>query len=362
MPTSSVGSAKGIEMTDHKELASALYARCLSDFPPDHLFYQQDLLNLGIIPKNDLSLLMKCAQSLVDQSLMRILYGNDDRLAWKIIAQADAEKLQNLNAEERLIYSVVESTGRVGVWTRTIKTRTNLHQTIVNRSLKSLETKNYIKSVRNVKYPQRKMYMLSGLQPSEDVTGGAWFTDGVLDVDFIRGIGGWIEHWVSSRSWFDQAAAERKAKRQKVRQDSSKGEPQYIPYLPSYSGYPTVTDITNAINNSGLTPVTMGESSISQLLEMLCFDGKLISLRDGAAYKSVKKPNQISLQRELGLQTGDKTGENNADQDSLTLGGNGMTEAPCGRCPVFTLCQEGGPVNAKNCEYFDEWLKKSMAF
>ncbi|KAK2750782.1 34-kDa subunit of RNA polymerase III (C) [Onygenales sp. PD_40] len=361
MPVSSAaGPSKGIGMAEHKELAAALYARCLSDFPPDHLFYQQDLLGLGVIPNNDLALLMKCAQSLVDQSLMRMLYGSDDRLAWKIIAQSDAEKLQNLNSEERLIYSVVESTGRSGVWTRTIKTRTNLHQTIVNRCLKSLETKNYIKSVRNVKYPQRKMYMLSGLQPSEDVTGGAWFTDGVLDADFIRGLGGWIEHWVSARSWFDPVAAERKAKRQKVRPDKA-GEPQYMPYMPSYTGYPTVSDITNAINNSGLTPVTMGEASIGQLLEMLCYDGKLISLRDGAAYKSVKKPNQISLQRDLGLQAGNQ-GDQNMDQDSLALGGNGMTEAPCGRCPVFSLCQEGGPVNAENCEYFDEWLKKSLSF
>ncbi|EDN07962.1 DNA-directed RNA polymerase III [Histoplasma capsulatum] len=363
MSASAGGSSKRAGTAEHKELASALYARCLSNFPPDHLFYQQDLVGLGIIPNNDLSLLMKCAQSLVDQSLMRMLYGNDDRLAWKIIAQSDAEKLQNLNAEERLIYSVVESTGRSGVWTRTIKSRTNLHQTIVNRCLKSLETKNYIKSVRNVKYPQRKMYMLSGLQPSEDVTGGAWFTDGVLDSDFIRGLGGWIEHWVSSRSWYDRGAAERKAKRQKIRPDNNtKGEPQYLPYLPSYNGYPTVSDITNAINNSGLTPVTMGESSIAQLLEMLCFDGKLISLRDGAAYKSVKKPNQISLQRDLGLQTGDQTDQDKADQDNLTLGGNGMTEAPCGRCPVFALCEEGGPVNAENCEYFDAWIKKSLAF
>jgi DNA-directed RNA polymerase III subunit RPC6 len=105
----------------------------------------------------------------------------------------------------------------------------------------------------------------------------------------------------------------------------------------------------------------MGESSIAQLLEMLCFDGKLISLRDGAAYRSVKKPNQISLQRELGLQAA--SGENNADDhDSLTLGGNGMTEVPCGRCPVFSLCEEGGPVNAENCEYFDNWLKQALSF
>ncbi|PGH08687.1 hypothetical protein AJ80_07808 [Polytolypa hystricis UAMH7299] len=361
--SSAAGSSRG-GAADFKELASTLYTRCVADFPLDHLFYQKDLLSVGVIPNDDLGLLMRCVQSLVDQSLLRLLQGKDDRLAWKIIDQSDAEKLQNLNSEERLIYGVVHSTGRSGVWTQTIRSRTGLHQTIVNRCLKSLEKKNYIKSVRNVKYPQRKMYMLAGLQPSEDVTGGAWFTDGVLDADFIRGLGGWIEHWVSSRSFYDPAAAadRHNKKRQKTMARPSE-ETQYLPYLPSYSGYPTVADITNAINSSGLTPVTMGEASTAQLLEMLCYDGKLISLRDGAAYKSVKRPNQISLQRDLGLQGpgGAEQGQEGQEEE-LSLGPNAMTEAPCGRCPVFALCQEGGPVNAENCEYFGDWLKKALAF
>lgn len=229
----------------------------------------------------------------------------------------------------------------------------------MNRCLKSLETKNYIKSVRNVKYPQRKMYMLAGLQPSEEVTGGAWFTDGVLDADFIRGLSGWVEHWITSRSWYDVEAAERKNKRKRADGGSRKGH--YLPFPPSYMGYPTVTDITKAINGSGLTPVSMGEADISKLLEMLCFDGRLISLNGGAAYKSVKKPDQISLQRELGLRTSDSQGDTGVENDT-SLDSNGLTEVPCGRCPVFSLCEEGGPVNAQNCEYFDEWMAKSLSF
>ena len=36
--------------------------------------------------------------------------------------------------------------------------------------------------------------------------------------------------------------------------------------------------------------------------------------------------------------------------------GNGLSEVPCGRCPVFNMCEVGGPVNAEECVYFDEWL------
>ena len=205
--------------------------------------------------------------------------------------------------------------------------------------------------------------MLAGLQPSEDVTGGAWFTDGVLDADFIRGLGGWIEHWVSARSWFDAASADRhRNKRQKSQHGGPKPKARYLPYPATHTDYPTPNEITNAINTSGLTPVTMGEASIATLLEMLCYDGKLISLREGSSYRSVKKPNQISLQRELGLQPESDAANGVDPDDPEGLGKNGMTESPCGRCPVFTLCEEGGPVNADNCEYFDDWLKKSLEF
>lgn len=74
------------------ELASQLYDKCVKGFPPDQLFYQQDLMGLGVIPKNDLALLLQCAQSLVDQKLFRLLQGKNDRLAWKVIAREDAEK------------------------------------------------------------------------------------------------------------------------------------------------------------------------------------------------------------------------------------------------------------------------------
>lgn len=34
----------------------------------------------------------------------------------------------------------------------------------------------------------------------------------------------------------------------------------------------------------------------------------------------------------------------------------GQTEVPCGKCPVFSFCEESGPVNAESCEYWEGWL------
>ena len=74
------------------QLASKLYDECLAKFTPDHLFYQQDLLGLGIVPKNDVGLLLQCTQWLVDEKLFRLLQGKNDRLSWKLISREDAEK------------------------------------------------------------------------------------------------------------------------------------------------------------------------------------------------------------------------------------------------------------------------------
>ncbi|PYI05683.1 DNA-directed RNA polymerase III subunit Rpc34 [Aspergillus sclerotiicarbonarius CBS 121057] len=343
------------------ELAARLYDACVNQFPSDHLFYQQDLLGLNIVPKNDLALLLQCTQSLVDQKLFRLLQGKNDRLAWKIISREDAEKLQNLSPDESLVYNVIHSTGRSGIWVRAIGNRTNLHKSILDRCLKSLEGKSYIKSVHNVKYPSRKMYMLANLAPSEDVTGGAWFTDGVLDENFINSVAGFIEYTVSRKSWYEVPSSDgARTKRIKtadggmaVKQEGAPKE--YLPFPAGYQGYPTVPMLTGAVNESGITPVRLGEESITQLLEMLCYDNKLVALNNGEVYKSVKNPEEVKSQ-----QARKPRGDDAGIDDRLVK--NGMTEAPCGHCPVFKLCAPGGAVSPESCEYFDPWLEKALGF
>lgn len=73
------------------ELASKLYDACVNEFDSDHLFYQNDFLNLKVIPKNDVALLLECTQNLVNQNLFRLLQ-KDGKLTWKLIDREDAEK------------------------------------------------------------------------------------------------------------------------------------------------------------------------------------------------------------------------------------------------------------------------------
>jgi DNA-directed RNA polymerase III subunit RPC6 len=75
-----------------QDIASELYGQCRHKFSPSHLFYQHDLLGLGVIPNNSVELLLQCTQSLVDRSLFRVHEDKDNRIAWKLISQEDAER------------------------------------------------------------------------------------------------------------------------------------------------------------------------------------------------------------------------------------------------------------------------------
>lgn len=205
--------------------------------------------------------------------------------------------------------------------------------------------------------------MLAGLAPSEDITGGAWFTDGVLDANFINSVAGYIEYTVSRKSWYEVAADRGRSKRLKtaagkVDIKSEAPEKTYLPYPATYPGYPTVDTIANAVNESGITPVRLGEESIVQLLQMLCYDKKLVSLNDGESYKSVKNPEVVKA-----TQSRKPAAEGEEPAPVPDLGkSNGMTESPCGPCPSFRLCSPGGAISPETCEYFDPWMEKNFAF
>ena len=224
--------------------------------------------------------------------------------------------------------------------------------TTMNRAVKSLEAKNYIKSIKTVKFPNRKTYMLARLQPSEDVTGGPFYTDGVLDDEFILQMSYWTEKYVIGRSWRHPPLPEPSRRKDSSRLTQEQAEDlrnaelqrrgggrdrsqDMLPLPPNYHGYPTLLEITKAINSSGLSGIVMREAEMAQLLDVLCWDGRLEKVRHGKAYRAVRQV----------------VGENGMNVE------NGLVESPCGRCPVFDVCEDGGPVNARTCEYFHEWLQ-----
>ena len=123
-----------------------------------------------------------------------------------------------------------------------------------------------------------------------------------------------------------------------------------VSYPAGYQHYPTAASVLHFIKESGFikTSLDLDEAAIQSLLDVLVFDERLE--RVGQGYRTVRGIHGASDAMK-NMMTG--RGADVGDDNDI----NGLTQSPCGRCPVFDLCEDGGPINAKNCEYFQTWLK-----
>lgn len=87
--------------------------------------------------------------------------------------------------EEKIVYSIIEGAANKGIWVKDIRNKSNLPPIQLNKILKSLETKKYIKVVKSVAATKKKIYMLYDLEPDRTVTGGAWYQDQDFESEFV---------------------------------------------------------------------------------------------------------------------------------------------------------------------------------
>lgn len=87
--------------------------------------------------------------------------------------------------EEKIVYKIIEEAGNKGIWTRDIRFKSNLMHTQLQKILKSLETKKFVKVVKSVAASKKKVYMLYNLKPDESITGGAWYQDQDFETEFV---------------------------------------------------------------------------------------------------------------------------------------------------------------------------------
>lgn len=239
------------------ENAQRLHER-MSELSSSTLFTTQELKHL-IHVQSDLELL-QISQELVNNSLVKLIKQGDE-LKFQAILTLEANKITKMTSDDAMVYQHIEALGREGIWTKTLKAKTNLHQHIVNKCLKLLESQRYIKLVKLVKHPTRKIYMLYNLQPLTDVTGGPWFTDSELDTEFIDSLLLLIWRYVALRS-YPQAFQKPLA------------STNLFQTLMADLVVP-LDDIMSFIRDNRVTNIDLLKSDIRDLCDVLVFDDKL---------------------------------------------------------------------------------------
>lgn len=232
----------------------------------DAVFDQKELQELSDI--TSIPELMATIQELINRNLVKPVR-QGDVLKFQAVKISDAEKLSKMSKDESMIYSYIEASGREGIWTKTIKAKTNLHQHVVLRCLKSLESQSFIKAIKSVKYPTRKIYMLYNLTPSIEVTGGPWFTDSELDTEFIESLLLVVWRFVASKSYPNAFNKRRELI------GLEKSIPQQQSFPPTFQDYPSIDDIMHFIETSGIANVEVSSGDIRSLCNVLVYDQKI---------------------------------------------------------------------------------------
>ena len=350
--------------TSIEAIQDAVYEHCAAQ-PTDAEIHQEDMLHL--IPHRNAVTLQTVTNNLQNSGKLKLMQVNG-KACWRYVSAASVTALAGLDSDTRLLYSHIESAGRDGIWSHSLSKKTNLHKVLLDKAIKTLrDQKHLIKNVTNRHYPNRKMYMLAHLQPLEDVTGGPFFTNGELDLEFVQQISNYIERYVVGRSWWvpknaiDANPGKKRKRKSECPQSKEDAEAhramileapidpngQIRPFPAGYSRYPTVSEMTNAVNDSKIANEKLRVADTQMLVDILVWDSKFERLK-----RRGSKDASNDMYRAIHTCFTEEDGV--TDDNAMKI--SPLTEAPCGRCPVFDFCEDGGLVSAKTCPYFQQWL------
>ncbi|XP_063774220.1 DNA-directed RNA polymerase III subunit RPC6 isoform X2 [Pseudophryne corroboree] len=224
-------------------------------------------------------------------------------LLYRLKDTQTAGKMKGSDNQEKLVYQIIEDAGNKGIWSRDIRYKSNLPLTEINKILKNMESKKLIKAVKSVAASKKKVYMLYNVQPDRSVTGGAWYSDQDFESEFVEVLNQQCFKFLQSKA---EAAKDSKQN----------------PMIQRNSSFASSHEVWKYICELGISKVEM----------------TIIAAKEGTV-GSVD--GQMKLYR----------GVNPIIQPA------GLVRTPCGLCPVFYDCHEGGEISPSNCIYMTEWLE-----
>jgi DNA-directed RNA polymerase III subunit RPC6 len=228
-----------------------------------------------------------------------------DVLFYRIVQEETAAKFEGLGPEQILVYQICERAGNKGIWTRDIKNAANIPQHTLTKTLKILEQRSLLKSVRSVTSKSKKLYMLFDTIPAKEITGGPWYTDQEFDSEFLEALCNFIIQVVQSQGMCD------------------------------------VDGINNQVRISGIAKVELAIDELELVLQTLVYDGRLEEVKTSILILSGKSANAGKTIYKVSKQIAAPTY---------------LTDSPCGMCPVMANCTPNGVISPTTCQYFQEWL------
>ncbi|KAH8741171.1 RNA polymerase III C34 subunit [Cryptosporidium ryanae] len=115
-----------------------------------------------------------------------ILSSENNKVVFQLRTEDVAFKLNKLSNEEYLVFCSIEDAGNQGIWTADIRKITGLQTHQVQRAVKVLcNDWNLIRPVKSIHVKNRKVYILSSLEPSKELDGGTFYENGEFDMNLV---------------------------------------------------------------------------------------------------------------------------------------------------------------------------------
>ncbi|GAA5856871.1 hypothetical protein JCM9279_007025 [Rhodotorula babjevae] len=253
------------------------------------------LLNHGLAaPKGEISqhdLLASCGlsinqsvmdaiNSLLRKNLLQMLKTDSGAILFRFLGKEEAKAMGSMDADEKLVLDQIKEAADLGIWSRTLTTKTGLPSGTVTKALKALESRKQVKTVKSVKNPTRKIYMLAGIQPSVELTGGPWFTDNELDTELVDMLKRVVHKYLTDKSIPRSIA---------IADPSSSDPVKFRPIYPATATpyLPTVSDVLRNINELEVISVQLKQEHVEALLDLMVYDGqveKILVNRDATTF------------------------------------------------------------------------------
>ncbi|KIJ63679.1 hypothetical protein HYDPIDRAFT_29469 [Hydnomerulius pinastri MD-312] len=197
---------------------------------------------------------------LLGAGMFKVMTSSGGVSAFRAVMKKEMDVKKDMSGEEAMVLSHIQASG---IWTKHLKAKTELHQTVIDRCLKSLVQKQLVKSIKAVRHPTRKIYMLAHLDPSVELTGGPWYTDNELDTEFIKLLSTACLHYIRDRS-FPKQSGKRASQNQ-----------QRFYAIGAAPSYPSAQQIQHFLSKSKITETELGVEHVEMLLRVLELDGEV---------------------------------------------------------------------------------------
>lgn len=210
--------------------------------------------------------------------------------------------------DEVTILNLINSKKDLGIWVRHIKYESKLADVIVNKSVKSLLAKNLIKEVKNIQNKSGKYYMGVEFEPSKEISGGDFYTEGKLDKEFLQVL---------------RKVCLKYIRLQKVA---------------------TVEGVLNNLKKERVVTFDISSQQVAEVLNSMVLDNDIMEVKSTGIgdFHSIPLGKMCFRVASVIAKTG-RMGD--------------FAKLPCGACPVTSICAIDGVISPSKCVYYNSWLK-----